>query len=65
MVKQYDNQEVLWGDLLHSNNNIEVAFNITERPAEIDLISLSFRDGNGEEISPAKLNAGETYGNIY
>ena len=43
MVKEYDTQEILWGDLLHSNN-IAGAYNITERPASLDFLQLQFRD---------------------
>ena len=61
MLKQYDNQEILWGDLLHGNNNFEAIYNITERPAELDIISLTWINTNGEEVQPDDLNAGETY----
>lgn len=43
MVKNYDTQEILWGDLLHTNNIAE-AFAITARPAELDLQKILFRD---------------------
>lgn len=36
MLKQYDTQEILWGDLLHTDN-IAGAYNLTSRPAELDL----------------------------
>jgi subtilisin family serine protease len=35
MVKSYDSQEVLWGDLIHScstNIDFKTAYNITSRP---------------------------------
>lgn len=45
MVKEYDNQEILWGDLLHTNNIAE-AYNVTARPAELDLTRIVLRDRN-------------------
>lgn len=59
MVKEYNSQEVLWGDLIHSANFAE-AYNITERPAELDLLAMEICDtiagGNGDGI----IDAGET-----
>ena len=59
MVKEYDSQEILWGDLIHSANFAE-AYNITERPAELDLLAMEICDtingGNGDGI----IDAGET-----
>ncbi|MBQ9677927.1 MAG: S8 family serine peptidase [Prevotella sp.] len=43
MVKQYDTQEILWGDLLHTNNIAE-AFGVTNRPAELDMLNLQMRN---------------------
>ena len=43
MVKEYDTQEILWGDLLHSSNILE-AYNITKRPAELELMKIMLRD---------------------
>ena len=43
MVKQYDSQEILWGDLLHTDN-IAQAYNLTNRPAELDLIKIMYRE---------------------
>ena len=43
MVKQYDTQEILWADLIHTNNMAE-AYNLTSRPAELDLIRIVLRD---------------------
>lgn len=42
MVKQYNSQEVLWGDLLHTEN-IAQAYDLTSRPAELDLVRLELR----------------------
>ncbi|MBQ7513788.1 MAG: S8 family serine peptidase [Prevotella sp.] len=61
MLKQYDNQEILWGDLLHGNNNFETIYNIEERPAEIDIISLTWVNDKGDEVQVDELNAGESY----
>ena len=64
MVKQYDSQEELWGDLIHADNNFETAYNITEHPAELSIVSLTWINDNGEEVNADELNAGETY-NVY
>jgi hypothetical protein len=63
MVKSYDSQEVLWGDLIHScstNIDFKTAYNITSRPAELDLVSINYVDsldgGNGD----SQPDAGET-----
>lgn len=65
MVKEYDSQEVLWGDLIHAMNNqgevdFNAAYNITEHPAELELISINYDDsqdgGNGDQA----FDAGET-----
>ena len=72
MVKQYDNQEILWGDLLHTNN-IAGAYNVKERPAELDVMKIEFRDRNeqteydeneGVYLKYYEVNVGETL-NIY
>lgn len=69
MVKQYDTQEMLWGDLLHSAD-IAGAFNISERPAEVDMLRVQYNDresaepasGNDEDQYSAdgEVDAGET-----
>lgn len=66
MVKEYDNQEILWGDLLHSATLIG-AYNITERPAELALLGMQFNDrqeltGDGEAdySNDGQFDAGET-----
>jgi hypothetical protein len=63
MVKSYDSQEVLWGDLIHScstNIDFKTAYHITSRPAELDLVSINYVDsldgGNGD----SQPDAGET-----
>ena len=43
MVKEYDSQEILWGDLLHTDN-IAQAYNLTTRPAELDMIRVELRE---------------------
>ena len=43
MVKQYDNNEILWGDLLHTDNIVQAYF-LTNRPAELDLQKILYRD---------------------
>lgn len=66
MVKEYDNQEILWGDLLHSATLIG-AYDITERPAELALLGMQFNDrkeltGDGEAdySNDGQFDAGET-----
>ncbi len=66
MVKQYDTQEMLWGDLLHTNNIAE-AFYLTNRPAELDLLNVmlsdrkELSDATEEDYSEDKdVDAGET-----
>lgn len=66
MVKEYENQEILWGDLLHSAALIG-AYNITERPAELDMLGLQFNDrteltGDGEAdySNDGQIDVGET-----
>lgn len=66
MVKQYDNWEILWGDLLHSNN-IAGAYNITNRPAELNITRIVLRDRNeqvDDDLKYYDVNVGETL-NIY
>lgn len=66
MVKEYDNQEILWGDLLHSATLIG-AYNIAERPADLALLGMQFNDrqeltGDGEAdySNDGQFDAGET-----
>ena len=66
MVKEYDTQEILWGDLLHTSNIAE-AFAVTARPAELDLQKILFRDKEeaAEETeedygNDGEIDAGET-----
>ena len=69
MVKQYDNQEVLWGDLLHTDDFL-AAFNVSNRPAELDVIGMQYNDrkelGEGEADdneqanNDGRVDAGET-----
>lgn len=59
MVKEYNSQEILWGDLIHAAD-FAAAYDITERPAELDLLAMEICDtingGNGDGI----IDAGET-----
>ena len=66
MVKNYDTQEILWGDLLHTDNIAE-AYAVTNRPAELELQKILFRDKEGatsetdEDYSnDGEVDAGET-----
>ena len=66
MVKQYDTQEILWGDLLHTKNIAE-AYLLENRPAELDMLNVILRDrkelaeASEEDYSEDKdVDAGET-----
>ncbi len=66
MVKEYNSQEILWGDLLHTSNIAE-AYAVAERPAELDLMQLQMRERKelGEETEEDysgdhEIDAGET-----
>ena len=66
MVKRYDTQEILWGDLLHTDN-IAQAYAVSNRPAELDLIKIMYRerkelaDETEEDYSgDGRIDAGET-----
>ena len=70
MVKQYDTQDVLWGDLLHTSNIAE-AYQLNGHPAELELQRIVLRDR--KELSDMteedysgddEVDAGETI-NIY
>lgn len=65
MTKDYASQEILWGDIIHSTSSTNVidfnkAYDITSRPAELDLLSIEYNDsldgGNGD----GQPDAGET-----
>ncbi|MBR4387884.1 MAG: S8 family serine peptidase [Prevotella sp.] len=66
MVKEYDSQEILWGDLLHTDN-IAQAYNMSQRPAELDLMRVMYRERKelSEETEEdysgdGRIDAGET-----
>jgi hypothetical protein len=66
MVKSYDTQEILWGDLLHTAN-IAQAYAVTNRPAELDLMKIMYRERKElteeteEDYSgDGRIDAGET-----
>ena len=66
MVKNYDTQEILWGDLLHTDN-IAQAYAVKARPAELDLMKIMYRerkelaDETEEDYSgDGEIDAGET-----
>ena len=70
MVKEYDTQEILWGDLLHSTN-IADAYQLSGQPAELELQRIILRerkemsDMTEEDYSgDNEVDAGETV-NIY
>lgn len=66
MVKEYDSQEILWGDLLHTDN-IAQAYNMSQRPAELDLMRVMYRErkelseeSEEDYSSDGRIDAGET-----
>lgn len=66
MVKNYDSQEILWGDLLHTDNIIQ-AYAVNNRPAELDLMKIQYRErkelANETEddySNDGEIDAGET-----
>lgn len=69
MVKNYDSQEILWGDLTHSAT-ILGAYNIKDRPAELDFLGMQMRDrkeltdgeidDNSYATNDGEADAGET-----
>ena len=70
MVKKYDTQEILWGDLLHTNNIAE-AYAVTNRPAELDLMKVLYRErkdiselDEDDYSNDGEIDAGETV-NLY
>lgn len=70
MVKNYDTPEILWGDLLHTEN-IAQAYAVTNRPAELNLMQIQLRNrkelaNESEEdySNDHEIDAGETV-NIY
>ena len=59
MVKEYDTQEILWGDIIHSTT-IAKAYDITERPAVLELVTLQWDDSQDGGNSDGQPDAGET-----
>lgn len=66
MVKQYDTQEILWGDLLHTDNIVQ-AYAVTNRPAELDLMKIMYRERKeladeteADYSGDGEIDAGET-----
>ena len=73
MVKDYlkddgihIHQEILWGDLIHTNNIAE-AYAVTNRPAELDLMKILYRErkdiselDEDDYSSDGEIDAGET-----
>ena len=70
MVKQYDSQEQLWAELLHTKNIAET-YELTELPADLDVVRIMLRERKefSDETEDAyigknEVKAGETV-NIY
>ena len=60
MVKEYNNQEILWGDLIHTDCNFESIFNISERKADLEIIALNWDDQSDDGNGDGFYDAGET-----
>ncbi len=59
MIKEYNSQEILWGDIIHSSNLLK-AYDVTERPAMLELVSLVWDDATDGGNGDGKPDAGET-----
>ena len=65
MVKQFDTQEMLWGDILHSSDFLD-AYNLTDHPAELELLGIQLDDrqelvdGENNVYYDGRIDAGET-----
>ena len=59
MVKKYNTQEVLWGDIIHSAT-IAKAYDVTERPAILELVTLQWDDSQDGGNGDGQPDAGET-----
>lgn len=59
MIKKYDTQELLWGDIIHSQN-LAKAYDVIERPAMLELVSLVWDDSTDGGNGDGKPDAGET-----
>lgn len=59
MVKSYANQEILWGDLIHSAD-FAATYGITKRSAELDLLAIEVCDTLNGDDGDGLIDAGET-----
>ena len=59
MVKGYDTQEILWGDIIHASN-LTKAYDISERPAMLELVSVQWDDSQDGGNGDGQPDAGET-----
>jgi hypothetical protein len=60
MVKEYATQEILWGDLIQSDCDFLSVFNVKERPAELEVITLKWNDTEDDGNGDRYFDAGET-----
>ena len=60
MVKTYNSQEIMWGDLIHSDCDFLATYNVSERKPDIEVMTLVWNDtedgGNGD----GHYDSGET-----
>lgn len=60
MVKDYTTQEILWGDLIHMDCNFIKVYDVTDRPADIEVITLKWNDSEDGGNDDTFFDAGET-----
>lgn len=60
MVKKYETQEIMWGDLIHMDCNFIKVYDVKERPADIEVIALKWNDSEDGGNDDAYFDAGET-----
>lgn len=60
MVKEYDTQEIMWADLIHMDCDFLKTYNVTERPAEIEVLTLHWDDSEDGGNGDGYYDAGET-----
>ena len=60
MVKEYKTQEIMWGDLIHMDCDFKKTYEVLERPAVIEVITLKWNDTEDDGNGDRYFDAGET-----
>lgn len=60
MVKEYDTQEMMWADLIHTECDFLKTYNVADRPAEIEVLTLQWSDSDDGGNGDGYYDAGET-----